>query len=437
MPDYRHALVVVWLGGLILALTPRAAAAQTNERTYEDLDFRFVTPGARAVGMGKTFVGLADDATAAASNPAGLSNLLEPEVSFEFSGTKIRHERVVATDPIKRTQTFGDFVPLPSFGSAVFPLGQATIAGFINSMQGYSEHFMFDGRKITPTKSEDGDFGFIDVGALNFGASGSYVCSSWLSIGGSIVATRLWMQGESHSGSPAAPKNGSVTDDAALSWSGFAGVLVKPARGVAIGAAYYGSEHFDLNTTISGNFWLGGNDQTARYVSPEEGKRTIEYVIPTRYSLGTSWRINDAVTIAADASRVLYSQRVTDKFLIVDFSLVQNNALGPDNFWVPDVTEYHLGGEYRAFRHQHALSLRAGLYTNPDHQMRYQQLARNHRDDVNAHEVFRFNSTPGKTRLGGTVGAGLTFWNAFQMDLAGSYTHDSWEVVASVVRRFR
>ena len=44
--------------------------------TDDLLDFLFATPGARAVGMGKAFVGLADDATAAYSNPAGLSNLL-------------------------------------------------------------------------------------------------------------------------------------------------------------------------------------------------------------------------------------------------------------------------------------------------------------------------------------------------------------------------
>ena len=75
-----------------VALLTADAAAQTNERIYEDLDFRFVTPGARAVGMGKTFVGLADDATAAESNPAGMSNLLEQEFSVEFIGTQIKHE---------------------------------------------------------------------------------------------------------------------------------------------------------------------------------------------------------------------------------------------------------------------------------------------------------------------------------------------------------
>ena len=53
------------LAAILLAASVLPASAQTNERIYEDLDFRFVTPGARAVAMGKTFIGLADDATAA------------------------------------------------------------------------------------------------------------------------------------------------------------------------------------------------------------------------------------------------------------------------------------------------------------------------------------------------------------------------------------
>ena len=62
--DSRGGIVATVLTIVCAALVPADAAGQTNERIYEDLDFRFVTPGARAVGMGKTFVGLADDATA-------------------------------------------------------------------------------------------------------------------------------------------------------------------------------------------------------------------------------------------------------------------------------------------------------------------------------------------------------------------------------------
>lgn len=40
-----------------------------------------VGSGARALGMGQAFIGIADDATAASWNPAGLIQLERPEIS--------------------------------------------------------------------------------------------------------------------------------------------------------------------------------------------------------------------------------------------------------------------------------------------------------------------------------------------------------------------
>src|SRR5688572_11299458 len=132
----RGAIVVVGVTIGYATLLTAAAAAQTNERIYEDLDFRFVTPGARAVGMGKTFVGLADDATAAESNPAGMSNLLEQEFSVEFIGTQIKHKRFVpgGTPP---TETFGEYVTTPSFLSYVLPMKRWTVSFYRHTVQDY------------------------------------------------------------------------------------------------------------------------------------------------------------------------------------------------------------------------------------------------------------------------------------------------------------
>lgn len=47
------------------------------------LQFSFSNPGARSLGLGGAFVALADDATAAFANPAGLVQLTRPEVSVE------------------------------------------------------------------------------------------------------------------------------------------------------------------------------------------------------------------------------------------------------------------------------------------------------------------------------------------------------------------
>ena len=159
--DVRFHLVAI----AFLALVTADAAAQTNERIYEDLDFRFVTPGARAVGMGKTFVGLADDATAAESNPAGMSNLLEQEFSVEFIGTKIKHARFVpgGTPP---TQTFGEYVATPSFLSYVLPMKRWTLSFFRHDIQDYRESFGFAERALPGSGDnfEDGAFGAVVCG---------------------------------------------------------------------------------------------------------------------------------------------------------------------------------------------------------------------------------------------------------------------------------
>ena len=59
------------------------AWAQSNDEVQTGTQFNFIAPGARSLGLGGAFLGLADDATAAYSNPAGLTQLTEPEVSLE------------------------------------------------------------------------------------------------------------------------------------------------------------------------------------------------------------------------------------------------------------------------------------------------------------------------------------------------------------------
>ena len=69
---------VYWLAAFLTLAT--SAHAQEGPVTFE---FNFTNPGARSMGLGGAFAALADDATAAFANPAGLVQLLEPEVSLE------------------------------------------------------------------------------------------------------------------------------------------------------------------------------------------------------------------------------------------------------------------------------------------------------------------------------------------------------------------
>ena len=63
------------------------ARALVEDTDVQTMDFRFNNPGARANALGGAFIGVADDATAAYTNPAGLTVLTQPEMSLEFKYT--------------------------------------------------------------------------------------------------------------------------------------------------------------------------------------------------------------------------------------------------------------------------------------------------------------------------------------------------------------
>src|SRR5690349_17480387 len=75
-----------WVGAAVLALglgVPSTAFAQVDVEAMQGVQFDFLAPGARSLAMGGAFVAVADDATAALANPAGLSILTRREVSVE------------------------------------------------------------------------------------------------------------------------------------------------------------------------------------------------------------------------------------------------------------------------------------------------------------------------------------------------------------------
>ena len=75
---------IVLLATVAVALAGASSGQVTNMDVNSDFPYTFLPPGARSVGMGGAFTALADDATAAWSNPAGLLHLSRPEVSVEL-----------------------------------------------------------------------------------------------------------------------------------------------------------------------------------------------------------------------------------------------------------------------------------------------------------------------------------------------------------------
>jgi len=112
-----------------LALTA-TAFSQTDETIFREFQFDFSTPGARANGMGRAFVGLADEATAAYNNPAGLSVLNAPEFSLEY---RFNHNEYGA---IESTELFTIDQGAPE--TAVFDLSRVGFASYSFSLEPYN-----------------------------------------------------------------------------------------------------------------------------------------------------------------------------------------------------------------------------------------------------------------------------------------------------------
>src|SRR3989304_310009 len=87
---------VRWMLSLMVAVFALSVSAntlaQTNNEGLANLQFNFLNPGARALGMGGAFVAMADDATTSLANPAGLLNLTRPEAGIELTSTRFENE---------------------------------------------------------------------------------------------------------------------------------------------------------------------------------------------------------------------------------------------------------------------------------------------------------------------------------------------------------
>src|SRR5213082_2221157 len=86
-------LLLLTLLAVFIALP--LAAQNTDIESLSGLQFNFGNPGARSLGMGGAFLGLADDASAAEANPAGLTILRKPEITVE--GRNFEEQQLFST----------------------------------------------------------------------------------------------------------------------------------------------------------------------------------------------------------------------------------------------------------------------------------------------------------------------------------------------------
>jgi hypothetical protein len=307
-----------------------------------------------------------------------------------------------------------------------------TVSFFLNAVQNYAS-FAFEGARSQGPEAPRTAPSAQSTFATSSTRGGRLVRRQpFSSVGASLVASSLDLASEGRSGTPLNQRNGTNTIDRGSAIAGMGGVLVKPLRGLSLGASFYGGASFDLQTRLYGSFLEGSSLDDLQDIVLTGTVKPVQYVIPQRLGMGIAWRAHDRFTLIADASRIWYSQQISDRFLIVDFQAAAF-GLSRNNFTVRDVWEVHAGAEFRIYRSSLTLALRSGVFTDPDHRMRFR--SEGAASVASTLLAYRFNSVSDKTDVGATFGCGVMVANRFQVDAAASVSPDAHEVILSFVVR--
>ncbi len=300
---------------LILGLvaTPGALAAQDVPDLFQ---FRISNPGARSLGFGGAFAALADDATAAYANPAGLVQLLDPEITIEgrltfFSGPGASEVELSAVG-------YASFVyPLKRWSLALYRAGLARSEGLFSNFVGSG----------TSGSSE------ID----NLGLAGAYRWTDDFSVGFGIASFQGVFSSTSviFDGSTSRTRTTMSVDESDVSFN--AGFLWHLPRRWDLGGFFRQGPSFTLATTVTEGTAL--DFSTARVLSSDPD---VPFDLADVYGLGAAYQTkNGAWTFSFEWDHV-----------------GSGSGLG-------SADELHLGLEYVILERSPILALRLGAWDDP------------------------------------------------------------------------
>lgn len=287
------------------------------------------------MGFGGAFVPLADDATAAFANPAGLVQLLRPELSMEL--------RVRGTfEDETEDQPVLDSVSGVSFFSGVYPIGRWSFALYGHQLANLE--FQSDGRGGSSSAAYGNGSGErirkLSVGRLGF--AGAFRFSENLSVGlgisqfdGTLRLTPFGDNGD--------PERSVTSRD----WGLNAGILWRPTELVRFGGFYREGPSLQVGE-VSTAIPTG--------LSPVAAE-TLD--LPSSHGLGAAFRTRDrALTLAVQWDRIRYSSLQPGLATI---------AGGDPGLVVRDGDEFHVGAEYAFLQVNPVLAARLGVWLEPDH----------------------------------------------------------------------
>jgi len=350
------------------------------------LHLSFSDPGARSTGFGGAFVALADDATAAFANPAGLVQLLRPEVSVEARdwGYSIPYTRsgrlegapsgvgLDTTAGLVRGESDYDTTGI-SYLSFVYPTGDWSFAAYRHQyadieFHGETNGLFGGGTDCCQQRWSDQQMSSRqDV--VSYGLAAAYRLTDAVSIGLGLVYFDTAMSADTKeyavdvSSSQAffgpiafVPENLAIDEKIFISdqtWTFTVGLLWNISERWRFGAVYREGFKADLGNLVR----IGAANDSglpAGTILFDNSGIPIEF--PDVLGLGFAHQAMDGrLTLSFQWDRVNYS------------SIPE--SIGLDDQTIDDADELHFGAEYVFLDSTPIFAVRLGTWYEPDHQM--------------------------------------------------------------------
>jgi long-subunit fatty acid transport protein len=346
---------------IIFSSTVHAQVAPAPEQGqagggFSGLPVDLFPPGARSLGLAGAFTAVADDATAAVANPAGLANLSTTEVSahlrtfdsdvgFFDSDAYDSGWRYLAGDLNK---TYSDSGTELSFASVVKPLDNWVLSAYyLNQLEFQSDQLesgiVYDDVALDTYTN----FNSIDATIEAFGASAAYRISSTFSIGVTVQSTKIdlissdvWTLDHFNNAEFRFPNPEEAITQLIDRWVigteiGFdkesdpsdrdttfnVGLLWNVSQKFSVGLVYRQGADFDLQSTRFGGFEIGcvtgATLPEADCVQLDETNDSFGYSdrvlspvsvkVPDTITLGLAWRPTNTFLVSVDINNIGYS----------------------------------------------------------------------------------------------------------------------------------
>ncbi len=471
------------LAAFAAAVLSERAAAQIDSALLSKLSFNLTNPGGKSLAMGGAFTAIADDATAALVNPAGLGQLSSVQMGLSVK----RIDESIGLVTARSTATGGltdPWGPVTSSDSQIgFQSTNLEYAGVVVPISSrvvvavsYAENLSFEGSadpggyqyvEFRDNRSggvtrrdylyEYREFGAVSLRNRLIGLSAAYRITDRIRIGAGITLNRTTFEMEGDDAGPhrivsrtfvsaVATETRTVT----MNVEGFEGTA----------PAFIGGVHADLNErgTVSlgasyssaarteGTLVIGG-DVPASLQGQE--RRPFHFAVPSQFAAGVAVRPFPGMTIAGEAQWVEYGGVWDGALPVVSYSGIVGPSPGvpvdsalatvssPGNAWVP-----RLGVEYVAASGSTSVAFRLGWHREPKRGTTEQLAVPDGSGNTYPMNDPPFSGGVSTVFNGGTAenrysgGLGVTIGRALSLDVAFDVGLSAQRFAASLFWRF-